>query len=150
MNVKEIWLQSLRTERRITRETISHLTDGDVNFRPTPEQMPFGQQALHIISCQKTLLGALQGKGWEWELGYDLEKYPTLEAILNAFDDMHDESVSYYEGLEPEQYERHVETPWSGPEPMLLELMNFLTHEAHHRGQLVVMLRLKGMQPPQF
>lgn len=149
MDIKSIWLSSLKSERRITRETIAALADGDVQFRPTEQQMCFGAQALHVVSCQKALLERLQGKEWNWEQGIDLAHFPTLDLILAKFDQVMAEEVAYYESLESPQYDREVVVPW-GTDSMLGLMMGFLTHEAHHRGQMVAYLRLKGMQPPSY
>jgi len=150
VNIKEIWLANLKSERRITRETIAAMVDGDLHYRPTPEQMTFGGQALHLISAQKTLLEALQGKEWKWDQGMDLERFPTMEAVLQQFDEVMALELAFYGGLEPEQYDRAVKTPWGAPEPFVQLLYGFLAHEAHHRGQMVTYLRLKGMQPAQY
>lgn len=150
MNIKAIWVTNLKNERRITRETIAAMVDGDVQFRPTAEQMCFGAQALHLASAQKTLLDALQEKEWNWEQGMNLDAFPTLEAILQKFDEITALEVTFYDGLEPEQYDRTIQTPWGAPEPMVQLLYSFLAHETHHRGQMVTYLRLKGMQPPPY
>jgi uncharacterized damage-inducible protein DinB len=150
MDIRAIWLGNLRSERRITRETIAAMADGDMQFRPTEQQMSFGAQALHIISAQKTLLEGMQGKEWNWELGIDTAHFPTQAAILAKFDEVMAEELAYYEGLEPGQYDRTVRVPWGDEEPMVQLLYSFLAHETHHRGQMVTYLRLKGMQPPSY
>lgn len=150
MDIKSVVLHSLKSERRITRETIAAMVDGDMQYKPTEQQMCFGQQALHLISCQHTLRDGLQGKEWQWERGFVLEKYATREAILAEFDAMHEADLAYFGSLENEQFDRMVNTPWGAQEHMVQLMYSFLAHEAHHRGQLVAFLRLKGMQPPAY
>lgn len=150
MDIRAIFLANLKNERRITRETIAAMTDGDILFTPTAEQMSFGAQALHLVSCEKTLLDALRGKDWVWEQGINLEKFTTLEAILQKFDEVTAEQIAYFEGLEPEQYDRTIQTPWGAQEHMVQLLYSWIAHEGHHRGQMVTYLRLKGMQPPSY
>lgn len=150
MDLKAVVLETLRTERRTTRDAIAALGDGAVSFRPTGEQMSFGAQALHLISCQATLMQAFQGKGWNWNQGIDEEHFPTLPVILARFDEMHQAELAFYEGLESEELARPVATAWGEPEPMLQLAISFLAHESHHRGQLVVYLRLMGMTPPRY
>lgn len=150
MDIKKIALNRMAGERRLTRETIVAMTDGDMLFKPTPEVMSFGGQALHIVLSQAVLLEAFQGKGWHWEMPITLEQFPTKEAILAKFDEVNQAAVEYYESLEPDQFGRLVETGWGPPEPLFELFFSFLTHETHHRGQMVTYLRLKGMQPPQY
>lgn len=150
MNIKEILLESLKSERRLTRDTIVAMTDGDVQFRPTEVQMNFGSQALHLLSAWETLRDALQGKGWEWEKGLTQEQYPTQELVLSKFDEVTAADLEYYGNLEPEQLLVKVTTGWGTQEPVLALFYSFLTHEAHHRGQMVTYLRLKGMKPATY
>jgi uncharacterized damage-inducible protein DinB len=150
VDIKSILLANLQGERRITRETITAMTDGDMQYKPTEGQMSFGQQALHLISCQHTLRDGMQGKEWVWERGYTLDKYPTAEAILAEWDAMHAADVAYYESLENAQYDRMVHTAWAAQEHFVQLFYSFLTHESHHRGQMIAYLRLKGMNPPAY
>jgi uncharacterized damage-inducible protein DinB len=150
MDIKAIWLEQLKGERRITRETITAMTDGDMQFKATPEQMSFGAQALHIISCQETLMDAINGNGWQWDRGTTMQYYPTQEAILNRFDYVYAHEQALYVNMEIEQFFRMIPTAWGAPEPVIQLAMGFLTHEAHHRGQMVTYLRLKAMKPAQY
>lgn len=150
MEMKAIWLEQLKGERRLTRETITAMTDGDMQFKATPEQMSFGAQALHIISSQETLMDAINGNGWQWERGTTIQHYPTREAILNHFDYVCANEQALYANMEPEQLFRMMPTAWGPPEPLVQLAISFLTHEAHHRGQMITYLRLKGMKPASY
>lgn len=48
--------------------------------------MSLAALALHVVSADKTAVGALTGKTakWEWDTGINAEKYPTLDAVLGA------------------------------------------------------------------
>ncbi|MFZ5816073.1 MAG: DinB family protein [Bacillota bacterium] len=150
MDAKAIVLENLRTERRLTRETVVAMTDGDMDFRPTPEQMDFGTQALHILSAYSTLMEALSGKGWNWEQGMTRATCPTQAAILELYDAETARLLAFVEGLEPEEFYTVVQTGWGAKEAVLALFMGWMTHEAHHRGQMVTYLRLKGMTPAPY
>ncbi|MGE5674937.1 MAG: DinB family protein [Mycobacterium leprae] len=150
MWVKKALLENLRVERRLTRETIAAMSDSEVQFRPTDEQMSFGEQALHVISAQETLLDGLQGKGWVWERETKISAYPTQTAILAKFDEVVATEHAYYESLADADFGRMIPNTWGPPEPVLQLIVSFLAHEAHHRGQMVAYLRLKGITPPKY
>jgi len=150
LDAKFVLLAHIAVERRLTRETISAMPDEEFEFSPTPEQMSFGAQALHIISCHETLREALQEGRWNWRRQIDLDHYGKQSVILARFDEMHAHSVSLFESLEVEELMRLVQTDWGAKESVLQLALTFLSHEAHHRGQLVVYLRLKGITPPKY
>jgi uncharacterized damage-inducible protein DinB len=150
LDIQSILLHNLQFERRLTRETIAAMVDGDIQFKPTEAQMSFGAQALHFISAQETLFDAFRGNGWVWDRSITLEAFPTLQAILTKYDEQTAMELDYYRSLDPDQFGRPVNTAWGGPEPLVQLAFAFLTHEAHHRGQMITYLRLKGMEPPKY
>lgn len=150
MDAKAILLENLRFERRLTRETVSAMADGDMAYRPTPEQMELGTQALHILSSYATLMEALSGKGWNWDQGMTLSTYPTREAILELYDAETARLMSVVEGLASESLFEIIQTGWGAKEALLQLLISWIAHESHHRGQMVTYLRLKGIKPPAY
>ncbi|MFZ5825032.1 MAG: DinB family protein [Bacillota bacterium] len=150
VDVKAIVLKTLRFERRLTRESVAAMADADMNFQPTPEQMAFGQQALHILSAYATLLGALAGQGWVWDQGLTLEKYPTREAILQLYDEETARLERFLEELAPERFGEIIQTGWGTQESLAQILIDWIAHECHHRGQMVVYLRLREATPPRY
>lgn len=150
MDLKGLLLHSFRGSRRLTQGTVEAMPAEEMDYRPTPEQMSFGEQVLHNLSCYITLTDALAGKGWEWNKGITLERYPTKEAIL-AFQEAETERLlTLLESQPPEWFAEEVATGWGTTESIAGLLLSWISHEDHHRGQLVVYLRLKGCTPPKY
>lgn len=150
MTVSSSLLNEFQATRRLTREIFLAMTDGDVKYSPTPEQMPFGSQLLHIMSCWQTLERAAQGEDWQWDLGYTLDAYPTHGQILALLDDLTAKSQGFWGDLEPEEWLRDQSVSWGAPMELMELFVSFLVHEGHHRGQMVSYLRGKGMTPPPY
>jgi len=150
MDTKSVILECLRSERRLTRETVSAMAGGDIAFRPTPEQMTFGNQALHILSSYATLMKALQGEGWNWDQGMTTDRYASLEAILDLYAQESERVFAFVADLAPSAMLEEIQTGWGAKETLLQLLVNWLAHEAHHRGQMVTYLRLAGKQPAAY
>lgn len=150
VDLKAALLKTLRFERRLTRESVAAMADADMAYRPTPEQMAFGTQALHLLSAFATLLEALAGKGWVWDQGFTLENYPTREAILQLYEEETARLEQFIVGLAPGRFGEMIQTGWGTQEPLVQLLIDWIAHESHHRGQMVTYLRLKGIKPPRY
>ena len=108
-------------------------------FRPTPEQMTFGEQLIHIADQNEMILRET------WRL-----PPPEKRAVGRAKADIVApvREIGAF-GLTLLQK--------AGPSPSLSNIASVLNgmmlaldHTTHHRGQLVVYLRLNGMTPPEY
>ena len=59
---------------------------------------------------------------------------------------MHARTVVYLRGLTDEALLSEIETPWGARVQQAEMLMHVLEHEVHHRGELSLMLGLRGRQ----
>ena len=113
------------------------------DFVPATDMRSFGEQAKHIT---KTL-------SWQTrKLG--LQDLPEVEgedkaAIITAYRQIFDVIVGYFKEMEDTNLKEKIEI-WYGDSTKnrLVYLMD--NHVAHHRGQMIVYLRLKGITPPKY
>ena len=80
------------------------------------------------------------GHGRELADGYD--------AVLAYLERMHAESVAIFAALSPEDLQRPCVTPGGTPIATWKWLRAMLEHEAHHRGQIYLMLNMLGVPTP--
>jgi len=118
-------------------------------FKPSNDEMSFGRQLLHLS----------QNLGWlSSHYLNNEEKNPVSEADLKLH---HKDSIiavvnkTYTYALQilkhfpPDQLKDTVSF-FAGPMNKL-QIINLLNdHQTHHRGQLVVYLRLQGIKPPPY
>ena len=117
------------------------------DYKPSKEEMSFAEQLIHICGNMIWLSGAyLSGK----ELDVDLSQPPsdkksivgiiqkcfeyTSETIANFDPKMLDDQVDFFAG---EMSKRRV-------------FFLLSDHVTHHKGQLVVYLRLNNIKPPRY
>jgi uncharacterized damage-inducible protein DinB len=70
------------------------------------------------------------------------------EAVRRYFERLHVESMQIFGALSEEAYLGPVTTPAGAALPAWKWLRAMVEHEAHHRGQLYMMLRMRGVATP--
>ena len=105
------------------------------SFRPTPEQMTFAEQLLHIAEQNQLILAEVRGATAASPRRGASAKADVLARL--------DETRTL--GLDVLQ-----SAPAADTADLLNGLMLALDHTTHHRGQAVVYLRLNGITPPEY
>lgn len=117
-------------------------------FKPTPDEMEFGEQLLHLSDNMKWLCSSYLG---------DLEKpvlktekpCPKKECIIANLKVVYDYAITVLQKFDPVHLSDTVSF-FAGPINKL-QVINLLNdHQTHHRAQLLVYLRLNGIKPPDY
>ena len=116
-------------------------------FRPSPEEMSFDQQLLHIAQPMQYLCKTyLNGSANTIQVpDSNLNK----EATIRVLNTVYDYAIATLENFKPDQLS---DTVSFFIKPMnKLQILNLLNdHQTHHRAQLVVYLRINGIKPPDY
>ena len=131
-----------------TLEVARAIPASDYGFRPCPEEMTFGQQLDHMAQNMTWLAGDyLAAAKFSHPLAAKKDRTPqeTLTLLTAALAYARDAIAA----TKPEQL-GEKKPFFAGPmsRRQIIALMH--DHQTHHRGQLVVYLRLKGIKPPQY
>jgi uncharacterized damage-inducible protein DinB len=132
---------------KYTEDVMNTLPDSLWNFKPVKEEMSFREQVLHITQnmywLSSTYLNGeniglkIKNEGQsiqEIKAQYlEIGKY-TLGVLRNLKENELTEKVPFFAGNL---------TRWQ-----IFELMH--DHHTHHRGQIIVYLRLNGFKPPKY
>ncbi|TVR88636.1 MAG: DinB family protein [Saprospirales bacterium] len=115
------------------------------DFRPVEESMTFGEQLLHITANMDWL-----GKNHLSAQSHSMPLRDTIydkEELIRILEEGFENAAKAIKGLPSEQLGDIVEF-FAGPmtKRQIIHLMH--DHHTHHRGQLIVYLRLNGLQPP--
>lgn len=114
-------------------------------FKPVPEINEFAQQAVHIADGNYLLAGAVAG---EKPAKPTPAKF-TPETIRTYVAASYDYAAKVLGGLSDQAVGQTVDF---FQEKLTRGTLAFrlLDHAAHHRGQMVIYLRLKGVVPPEY
>ena len=117
------------------------------NFRPSPEEMSFDQQLLHIAQPMqylcKTYLSGTANTIQVPDSGLD------KDATIKVLNTVYDYAIATLQNFKPGQLS---DTVSFFIRPMnKLQILNLLNdHQTHHRAQLIVYLRINGIKPPDY
>jgi len=76
------------------------------------------------------------------------QDYPHYDDIIKLLHEVHDGTIAAYEKLTPEDLKKEIPAfrKVLGVERLLWSIVQ---EEAHHRGQIYMMLRMQGIAPPE-
>jgi len=153
---KDVLLKHWKTSGDFTLAVAAAMPPDGYNFRPTPEEMSFGQLMTHIAMADRNACTQASGltapalpqaiEAWSKDSAkVDVSKDAATAFVKDIFDfcgkaitDMPAANAEKVVGP-PNRNLTGIEWLWS-----------YFTHTAHHRGQAEVYLRLKGIKPPAY
>ena len=153
-SIKDALVKHWKTSGNFTIAVAKLMPADSFNFKPVPEELTFSQVVIQVAGANlnacanasgtkrpdipKPIMDALNGKG-------EVDKDAILQFLSSSFDFCNQAVAS----MTPEKLDAIVGPPnrkMTGFE----WLWAYFTHTAHHRGQLEVYLRLKGIKPPDY
>lgn len=145
---KEKLLQAWDNSLLYTQEVAALMPDSLYDFKPTEEQMTFQTQLLHMAGnitwISKRYFGADT-----IDLQEDMLDTITPATARKLVEEAYQNARSAFESLDSAQWSE-IHDFFAGPMngQQLVHLL--FDHQTHHRGQLIVYLRLKGIDPPRY
>lgn len=119
-----------------------------IEWRPAADAFSFGGLLRHLAGIEHWMWTEnVQGRPARYP-GHDASLAPGYDATLAYVDRCRRESLDAFAALKDDDLARAVTTPAGAQLPLWKWLRAMLEHEAHHRGQLYVMLRMNGVETP--
>jgi uncharacterized damage-inducible protein DinB len=133
-----------------TKEYLDAMPESGYALKPTPEMRSFAEQNLHLADANYGLTSsALDIKSpfarGEWEKISDKSKANVSKIVLASYDFV----IDQIKKLSDAQLDDQVKMVGSFDMSKRIALSKAFEHQAHHRGQTTVYLRLAGVKPPQ-
>lgn len=154
MNVTAPLLQELAMEAATTRRVLERIPEASLTWRPHAKSMSLGQLALHVATLPRQLSEFLSGDSLDLSAAAGAPPSVTSRsALLAAFDGSIAHATHYLESLSDGRATelwtlKNGEIPlFSAPRHGVIRSLLF-NHWYHHRGQLVVYLRLLDVPVP--
>jgi uncharacterized damage-inducible protein DinB len=148
MILRDAFIDYLGRVHDRTRRVVLLIPPDDVEWSPKAGWFTLGGLVRHLAGIERWMyaenaLGRpsrYPGHGPELAAGFD--------AVVAYYDRLHAEARAIFESLDAEALDRRVTTPAGTPITLWKWLRAMLEHEAHHRGQLYLMLAIRGVTTP--
>ena len=144
----EPFLDYLGSVHGRTRRVILCIPPADLEWAPAPGKFTFGDLVRHLAGIERYMYGETVRGGPSRYPGHGRDRADGFDATLAYYDRLHEESRAVFAALTPEALAGRSVTPAGAPITTWKWLRAMLEHEAHHRGQLYLMLALRGVPTP--
>lgn len=144
---KEAFLEKWENSKHYLLAVAEAMAEENYDFKPMERQRSFKEQLLHISGNINWLSGSYFSTTEYKKTPVDtsLSKAEILTQISNTFN----KAYSHIKSTPEDELSATVPF-FAGPKSKL-QILNLLQdHVTHHRGQLVVYLNLKNIEPPQY
>jgi uncharacterized damage-inducible protein DinB len=154
MRIADFYVEELTMEASTTRRVLERVPEAHLNWRPHAKSMSLGQLALHVATLPRQLTEFVAGD--ELDFGAATAGPPTAgsqQELLEAFTSSIERARSYLADLTDERATQTWRLMAGSRQlfaaPRTAVLRSFLfNHWYHHRGQLLVYLRLLDVPVP--
>lgn len=147
------FVQDWRISEKFTLAVADAMPAEFYNFKPNPAEMSYGELAVHIAVANVNRFHQITGikPPFDFEPSQKppTDKQSAMQMLKQSFDYV----IAVLPQITPEQLKRTWQIPsWKdrpNPDGRAM-VMNMFVHVAHHRAQMEVYLRVKGIKPPDY
>jgi len=137
------FLTTWEYEQTMTAKLFDNLTDTSLEQRITPGSRSLGELTWHLVMALRAIPGAagLQVDGPSYE-----EPVPTSAAMIA--DSYRQTARSFVDQVKAQWHDAmlaNAVTMWGTPSTYGTALRDTLLHQAHHRGQVTVLMKQAGV-----
>lgn len=150
MEIRDLatFLDYLGSVHQRTRRVVECIPAADIEWAPAPGRFSFGDLVRHLANIERWMYAeTVQGRPSAYP-GHGREFADGRDAVIAYYDRLHEESRAIFASLSDEAVRGKCMTPAGTPITTWKWLRAMLEHEAHHRGQIYMMLGLRGVKTP--
>lgn len=141
-------LTKLENSKKYMMEIAETMPAEQYGFRPAEGSMEFGKQLLHVASNLGWLSSTYLSDGTNPVSAAD-KSLSDKDSIRHVLVRTYDHAISVLQDFSPDQLGDSVDF-FAGPMTKMQIITLMSDHQTHHRGQMVVYLRMCGLTPPRY
>ena len=142
------FLDYLDSIHKRTRRVVMCIPPADIEWSLGPGRFSLGDTVRHLAGIERWMYAEnVQGRPAAYP-GHAKELAEGFDATVAYYDRLHTEARAIFASLDAEALSRKSTTPAGTPITTWKWLRAMIEHEAHHRGQLYMMLGMRGVPTP--
>src|SRR6185503_21320667 len=131
-----------------TRRVVMCIPPNEIEWAPAEGRWTLGDTVRHLAGIERYMYAETARKRPARYSGHGRALADGFDAVVAYHDRLHEESVAILEGFTDADMTAKCETPGGVAITTWKWLRAMVEHEAHHRGQLYLMLGLLGVKTP--
>ena len=121
-------------------------------FKATPELMSFAEDLMHIGWAMdwhsQSLMGGREARDWNTDTELKVDKKSKKEMIA-TINKTFDKTIEFISDFDINKLEERLD--YFGANRTKRQILLLLSdHITHHRGQMLIYMRLNGLKPPRY
>ncbi|GEM_PF-200725 len=149
--IKE-YLERLEKSKEYLLLVAQTTPENKYEFKATPESMSFSENLMHIGWAMdwhsQSLMGGREPRDWNTDTELKVENKSKKEMIAKISETF-DKTVGFISTFDPNRLEERLD--YFGADRTKRQILLLLAdHITHHRGQMLVYMRLNGLKPPRY
>jgi uncharacterized damage-inducible protein DinB len=121
-------------------------------FKATPESMSFAENLMHIAWAMdwhsQSLMGGREARDWDTDTELKVKRKSKKEMVSKVTETF-DKTIEFISNFDQSRLQERLD--YFGADRTKRQILLLLAdHITHHRGQMLVYLRLNGLTPPRY
>ena len=146
------YLERLENSQKYLILVAEMMPEDNYNFRATPESLSFAENLLHIGYAvdwhSQSLLGERESRTWKTDTVFKVAK-KSKKDMITLINKTFNEAITLIKQFNTTQLDDKLD--YFGLYRTKRQIFLLLAdHITHHRGQMLVYLRLNGIVPPRY
>ncbi|MDC7995650.1 DinB family protein [Altibacter sp. HG106] len=146
------YLERLKQSKEYLLVVADLMPEEQYGFKVTPESMTFEEHLMHIAWAMdwhsQSLMGGRKARNWETDNTLKVHhksKAEMMETLSNTFET----TIAFISAFDSKHLDDRLD--YFGANRTKRQILMLLSdHITHHRAQMLVSLRLKGITPPRY
>ena len=146
------YLERLENSRKYLLLVAETMPEEKYGFKASQESLTFAENLLHIGFAMdwhsQSLLGGRESRDWKTDTKFKVGD-KSKEEMIETIDKTFDEAIKLMKQFDPTKF--NDELDYFGLNRTKRQIFLLLAdHITHHRGQMLVYMRLNGLVPPRY